>query len=478
MGSSIPTISAETRTLSEFMAGALGRALPEPVVEAAKHHILDTLAAIVSGSRLHPGRLGIAYVSGLGGVKEAGVVGSKLVTTAAVAAMANGMSAHSDETDDSHFLSRTHPGSAIVPAALAVAERNHAGGRDFLRAVVLGYDVGSRLVYALDMKGFSKLARSCHSYGGTFGAGAAAGALYRLDAERVRHLLSYCAQLASGCGAYMHDRGHVEKAFVYSGKSAQNGIMAATMVAGGFTAADDVFNGERNFLDAYAATPNRAKLIEALGERFEIVQTNIKKWCVGSPIQAALDSLECLMSEYRLTARQVDTIDIHLPTSHSRTVDNRPMPNVNIQHLLALMLTDGSISFASSHDAERMTDPVVAALRGRIRIVPSEELEHAKPPRQAIVEVVTVDGRKLSHRTVAVRGTADNPMSREEVVAKARDLIAPVLGLRKCNRLIRQVIAIEEVSDMASLRPLLAAALPDDGAYPASVSSDRYKTAS
>lgn len=477
MGSSIPSISAETRTLSEFMAGALGRGLPEPVVEAAKHHILDTLAAIVSGSRLHPGRLGIAYVSGLGGAKEAGVIGAKLVTTAALAGMANGMSAHSDETDDSHFSSRTHPGSAIVPAALAVAERNHTSGTDFLRAVVLGYDVGCRLVHALDMKGFSKLSRSCHSFGGTFGAGAAAGALYRLDAARVRYLLSYCAQLASGCGAYMHDRGHVEKAFVYSGKSAQSGIMAATMVAGGFTAADDVFNGERNFLDAYAATPNRAKLIEALGERFEIVQTNIKKWCVGSPIQAALDSLEGLMSEHGITARDIDVIDVHLPSAHSRTVDNRPMPNVNIQHLLAVMLTDGTISFASSHDEARMTDPVVAALRSRIRIVASEELEHAKPPRQAIVEVVTVDGRKLSRRTVAVRGTADNPMSREEVIAKARDLIAPVLGLRKCDRLIRQVTAIEGVSDMASLRPLLAAALPEDGEYHSHVPVDWIKKA-
>lgn len=475
MGSSVPSISAETRTLSEFMAGALARDLPKPVVEAAKHHILDTLAAIVSGSRLHPGRLGIAYASGLGGAKEASVIGSQLITTAALAGMANGMSAHSDETDDSHFTSRTHPGSAIVPAALAVAERNRAGGGDFLRAVVLGYDVGCRLVHALDMKGFSKLSRSCHSYGGTFGATAAAGALYRFDAARMRHVLSYGAQLASGCGAYMHDKGHVEKAFVYSGKSAQSGIMAATMVAGGFTAADDVFSGERNFLDAYAVTPDRAKLIEELGTRFEIVRTNIKKWCVGSPIQAALDSLEALMREHAVTAGDVASVDIHLPSSHSRTVDNRPMPNVNIQHLLALMLSDGSISFASSHDESRMTDPALMALRAKMRIVPSEDLELAKPPRQAIIEIATLDGRKLSHRTVAVRGTADNPMSRDEVVAKARDLMAPILGESRCQRLIRKIIALERISDMSSLRSLLVAALPADGGYPVAARVKRIR---
>src|SRR5262249_55790102 len=151
-----------------------------------------------------------------------------------------------------------------------------ASGADFLRAVVAGYDVGTRLVHALDMRGFAALHRSCHSYGGTFGAAAAAGVLHGFDAQHVRYLLSYCAQMASGCGAYMYDASHVEKAFVYAGKPAQNGVTAASMVAAGFQAADDIFAGERNFLDAYAANPRREELVHRLGEKYEIAHTNIK----------------------------------------------------------------------------------------------------------------------------------------------------------------------------------------------------------
>ena len=168
-------ISRETLELSAYMAGAREAPLPPDVVERTKLHVLDAFAAMISGSRLSPGVLGRRFVAGGGGPAQSCVIGSSEVVAESLAAMANGMSAHSDETDDSHFSARMHPGAAIVPAALAVGERLRCDGATFLRAVALGYDVGARLVHALDMKGFAGLHRSCHSFGGTFGAGAAAG---------------------------------------------------------------------------------------------------------------------------------------------------------------------------------------------------------------------------------------------------------------------------------------------------------------
>lgn len=460
MSPSAASISDETRALSDYIAGVRNRDLPDDVVEIARHHILDTLAAIVSGSRLHPGLLGIGYVASRGSTGDATVIGTGLRASVSDAALANGMSAHADETDDSHFTSRTHPGAAIVPAALAIAEARHASGQDFLRAIVAGYDVGTRLVHALDMRGFAALHRSCHSYGGIFGAGAAAASLDRFDAQRVRYLLSYCAQMASGSGAYMYDRSHVEKAFVYAGKPAQNGVTAAAMVAAGFTAADDPFSGERNFLDAYAATPRRETLVDKLGQHYEITRTNIKKWCVGSPIQATLDGIAALIAEHAIKPADIEHIDIHLAPDQARTVDSRPMPNVNIQHLSALMLTDGTLTFASSHDESRMSDRAVMALKERIRLVPSEELAAAKPPRQAVVEL-TIAGQTLSRRIVNVRGTADNRMSRDEVVAKARDLMSPILTPSRCDALIELVLEIDTVRDISGLAALLAADTPE-----------------
>src|SRR5262249_17994405 len=141
--------------------------------------------------------------------------------------------------------------------------------------------------YALGPDAFASAARSTHSFGGTFGAGAAAGALLELDAAGVRHLLSYCAQQASGVSSNVRDPDHVEKAFDFGGMPARNGVTAATMVASGMTGVDDVFAGERNFFQAFAPEPDLERLSEELGDRFEIMGTNIKKWPVGSPAQAA-----------------------------------------------------------------------------------------------------------------------------------------------------------------------------------------------
>src|SRR5262244_692601 len=376
-------ISTPTRRLSDYVAGALARPLPAAVIEKARHHVLDTFAAMVSGTTLHPGGIAISYVEALGGADEASVVGTRLRTSTINAALANGMLAHADETDDSHAPSRTHPGCAAVPAALAIAEHTHGSGEQFLRAVVLGYDVCARVNHALGADALAAAARSTHSFGGTFGAGAAAGALLGLDAVQVRHLLSYCAQQASGVACNVRDSEHVEKAFDFGGMPARNGVAAATMVAAGFTGVEDVFSGERNFLDAYSSRPNPSQLAEALGERFEIMATNIKKWSVGSPAQAALDALTQLMEGASFGVADIASIRVHLPTRSARTVDNAPMPDVNVQHLMALLLTDRALTFHSVHDHARMHDPAVLAVRRLIELVPSQELAEAHPPRQA-----------------------------------------------------------------------------------------------
>jgi 2-methylcitrate dehydratase PrpD len=447
-------ISVPTRRLSEYIAGALMRPLPDAVVEKARHHILDTLAAMVSGSQLRPGLMAIGYVASLGGAPEASVVGTQLRTSAANAALANGMLAHADETDDSHAPSRTHPGCAVIPAALAVAERSHASGEMFLRSVVLGYDVAARMNYAIGADAFAAASRSTHSVGGVFGAGAAAGALLGLDAAQMRHLLSYCAQQASGVGCNVRDSEHIEKAFDFGGMPARNGVAAATMVAHGFTGVDDVFSGERNFFAAYAPEPDPPRLAEALGERFDILFTNIKKWSVGSPAQSALDALTCLMESEKPAPGDIAAIRVHLPAHSARTVDNAPMPAINVQHLMAVLLVDGRLTFHSVHDGRRMGDQAVLAVRKTIELIPSQELMEARPRRQAIVEIALRNGRLLSHRTIAVRGTADNPMTGAEVEAKSFDLMAATLGPERAGELMTACRSIERSRDMTEFRRL------------------------
>ncbi len=450
-------ISPTTRELSDYVATSLGRPLPAEVMEKSRHHLLDTLAAIVSGSRLPPGARAIAYVRAQGGRRQATVIGSRCVTTAINAALANGMSAHADETDDSHIGGRFHPGCAVVPAALAAAELADRGGASLLRAVALGYDVGARFVIALGLgKAYSR-PHSTHSLGGLFGAAAAAGALLGLDARRVRIQLSYAVQQASGLAYWMRDPDHIEKAFDFGGMPARNALSAATMASAGFTGVEDPLSGARTFLEAFAETARSEALTAGLGGRFEITQAAIKKWSAGAPIQAALDALDSLMHEQGIGAADVARITVRLPDDRIHLVDDREVANLCAQHLLAVLLHDGEIGFAAAHDQARMRDPAILALRQRIRLVPDAELTQALPPRQAIVEIETRDGRRLAHRTRAVRGTPENPMERQEVEAKVLDLLAPVSGAERASALISQIWRIEELASVRSLRPLLQA---------------------
>jgi 2-methylcitrate dehydratase PrpD len=450
-------ISAEMKALSTYMARAMTRRLPPKVVEKAKHHILDTLAAIISGSRLVPGEKATSFIRTQGGKKEALVLGSGYMTTAINAAMTNAIMAHADETDDSHFRANMHPGSIMVPSALAIAERNGLSGEAFLKSVVLGYDVGCRCNMALDATNLRRMEFDSHSFGGSFGAGAAAASLLGLNAEQMRFVLSYAAQQTSGLRTWRRDPEHVEKAFVFSGMSARNGVTAALMIEDGFTGVDDVFSGDPNYLDIFVDKPKRKELSDELGKRHEVIYTNIKKWSVGSPIQSALDGTQALILKHDIAAEDVESVLIHLPTERVKVVDNRDMPDINLQHLTAIMLLKRTVSFLSSHDYGRMNDRITKALRKRVSLKASDMLSRARPGRQAIVEIVRKDGRKFKERIRAVRGTADNPMTRQEVEDKAVDLLVPVLGTARTKKLIQRIWSLEKVRDVRTLQPLLKA---------------------
>jgi 2-methylcitrate dehydratase PrpD len=450
-------ISPVMQQVSAYIASALRKPLPAAVLEKTKHHVLDTMAAMVSGSRLLPGKKAISYAKALGGNSEACVIGSRIVTTAATAALANGMLAHADETDDSHAPSLCHPGCAIVPAALAMGERERCNGTALLRAVALGYDIGCRINLSLNAYEFRDDGHSSHSFGPMFGAAAAAGALCGFDQRQSRHVLSYTAQQASGISCWMRDEEHIEKAFDFGGMPARNGVSAAAMVAHGFTAVEDVFAGERNFFVAYGRAPNPDELIRELGSTYEIMNTNIKRWSVGSPIQAPLDSLLDLMREHRFKAADIEKLTVRVAHHAANTVNNRTMPDICMQHMCAVMLLDGTATFKSSHDEKRMRDRKVLALRERIELKGDDALTKAMPSRQCIVEIKLRDGSELRHHTKAVRGTSDNPMKREEVDFKSYDLLAPVLGKARARKLCDAVWTIEKIKDVRKLRPLLQA---------------------
>jgi 2-methylcitrate dehydratase PrpD len=447
-------VGPEMTALSGYMSHARERALPDALIEKTKHHVIDTFAAMISGAELPPGRAAISFARGYGGEPVATVVASDFRCGPIEAALANGVLAHADETDDSHQPSLSHPGCAVVPAALAMGELLGIDGMHFLRAVALGYDIGSRVTMCLGTPALAREHhRSSHSIAGTFGAAAAAGCVASLDNRQMRWLLDYTAQQASGIAAWSRDSEHIEKAFVFGGMPARSGVTSALLVRAGWTGIDDIFSGADNFLIANSPNAEPAKLCELLGERYEIMRTNIKKWSVGSPIQAALDALEILMTRRPFDAAEVRKVTVRLDTRGASVVNNRDIPDICLQQMVALMLLDGTVSFHDAHDETRMHDPAVLRERTKIELVADRALDRGV--REGIVEIVLADGTVLSEHVRNVRGTAANPMPRAEVVAKCRDLIEPVLGAASAIALIDKVLMIETMTDTRELRPFL-----------------------
>ena len=445
-----------TGQLARYMVEARARTLAPEVARAARHRILDTLAAMVSGAHMKPGEMAIRYARAQGGNPEATILTTNIRTSAVNAALVNGMFAHADETDDFEPVTKAHPGSHVVPAALAMAEREGSSGPELLNAVALGYDVCCRFLLALGADLVRRTHRSAEGTGSTMGSVAAAASLARLDEKGMRHALSYAAQQVSGIWSWVRDAEHVEKAFDFSGMGARNGVTAAIMAQMEFSGVWDVFDCEHNVLQALSTDPRPGEMVAGLGSRYFVTETAIKPFSVGYPIQAPLDAFLRLRREHGLTVDNVERIIARLPEDGARIVNDRFMPDINCQHLIAVALIKGTVSFEDSHSFEMMKDPKVRAAKERVQLIADSKLMDPAAPRSGLVEVTLRDGRTVSHFTRHAPGTKENPMDTEAVNAKARQLMEPMLGAQQSSEVVRRVNALEGLKNVRELGVLLA----------------------
>jgi 2-methylcitrate dehydratase PrpD len=337
---------------------------------------------------------------------------------------------------------------------MAIGEMRGMTGLQVLRAIVLGYDICARLLLALKPMPFLRSGHHAGAFGQLFGATAAASALLDLDAREVRFALSYAAQQAAGLYTMFRDPEHIEKAYGMGGMPAHNGTQAALMAANGFTGVEDVFSGERDFFFTFSPEGDRDALVRGLGTHFEVMRGGIKRWPVGSPIQGPLHVLRDLIRDRGLTADSVEKLTARLPDKELEIVNNREMPDICVQHLLAVMLLDGNVTFASAHDFARMRDPRVVKLRERIEAVGDAALTDDQRRWRCVMDVKLKDGGSLRHETMAAKGSFENPLTRDEEEEKALDLIVPVLGQARSAELLAELWNFESIADVRTLRPL------------------------
>lgn len=444
-----------TGELAAYIVSAPGRPLPARALAATKHHLLDTVAAIVAGTQLPAGIAGADYARDHTTAGDATLIARAERAAPPYAALANAMAAHADEADDSHELSKSHPGCSIVPVALAIAESNGNSGSELLRAVALGYDVGPRVNLAAwpDFGDVRRERRGTPGISGTFGSAAAAAALRGLDERRVRYLLSYVAQQVSGMNTWKRDVEHIEKAFVLGGWPAFSALFALSVVEAGWSGVDDVFEGDPGFLEIVGKDPRPSRLTEDLGSRFEVERTHIKRFAVGSPAQAPVQGLVEILERESLRDPEIAEVTVVLPSVLAHTVQRgRAMANINLEYLLSTVIADGTLGFAAAHDEQRFQAWRDAGGDVRLRVVPDASMA---PRRQAIVELATVDGRRFRTRIDAVRGSPENPMSGHEVRDKAVGLIAPVLGHERADAISDAIDGLDGTDRLDELLALL-----------------------
>jgi 2-methylcitrate dehydratase PrpD len=444
-----------TGELATYMVSARDRQLPPATLMDAKFRILDTVAAMISGSKLLPGEMAIRFARTQGGTPQSSIFASNMKTTAINAAMINAMLAHSDESDDFEPVTKAHPGSATVPAAFAFAQKEHRSGNDFIRGVALGYDVGCRFLMALGPDHVRGTHRGAEAYNATMGAMASAASLAHLNEQQMRYAISYAAQQVSGLWSWVDDHDHVEKSFDFSGMGARNGATAVAMVQQGLTGVNNVLDGRHNLISALSTQPNPQALVTDLGSRFYISESSIKTFPVGYPNQAPLDAFLKLYRANNITPGDVQKIVVRLPEDAIGIVGNSPMPDVNCPYLIATALIEGKVSFAHSHSQEHMLDPQVRAQMKKVTVVGDPALNDPLAPRGGIVEIYLNNGSVLKEHTRFPPGTKENPLTIEIMSTKARDLMSPVLGSKKTEMVIAHILELEKMRDINQLVSLL-----------------------
>jgi len=435
-----------TRLLARYVVSATYESLPADVVHEAKRSLLNWMGVAIGGCRHEAVEIALATVSEFSGPARASVLGRTERLDILHAALINGISSHVFDFDDTHLRTVIHPSGPVAPAVLALAETRPVSGRDLLLAFVLGVEVECRIgnsVYP------SHYEQGWHITGtaGVFGAAAAAGKLLGLTEEQMVHALGIAATQAAGLREMF---GTHCKPF-HPGRAAQNGLLAAHLAARGFTSSTQPIEGRRGFASVMAAERNLAEITDGLGERFEIRYNTYKPFACGIVIHPAIDGCIQLRNEYGLTADQIARIDLRVNPLVLELTGKRA-PRVGLEgkfsvfHSVSVAIIDGMAGEAQYSDA-RVADPAVVALRERVSAAPDAGV--AKD--ECHVTVTLRDGRVLKRHVRHAVGSLERPMSDDELDAKFRGLVAPILPADQTEEVIRLCRSLERLPDSAAL---------------------------
>src|SRR5918993_2969297 len=413
--------------------------LPPEVIHHAKRAVIDWYAALLPGSRVAPAiLLEQAFAEDLDRGRARLATGRR--ATLRAAALINGAASHSVEFDDIYRDAGYHPGSPTISAALAAAQATGASGEKFLRGMIVGYEVSTRIGEAVMPSHY----RFWHTTGtvGCYGAAAAVATILGCNREQFMHAIGTVGTFASGLQQAFRSQAMTKP--LHGGHAADAGAMAAMAAKKGVTGALDILEGEVGFGAAMSVNPDWSKATKGLGKDYHIVHVTFKNHgCCGHTFPS-IDAVLALKAKHSLTHKDVRKIRLASYKAGLDIIDNANpegeyQAKFSIQYTVAHAMTHGSVRL-NAFLPERLNDADVRALMKKIEVVADPELSKGYPTQRAAqVEIETNDGRKLSHFQPTRKGDPEMPLSDDEVNDKFLELATPVLGETAARALLDQL---------------------------------------
>jgi 2-methylcitrate dehydratase PrpD len=441
-----------SREFGAFVSSLKYEDLPEKVRILAKYCFLDWLASAYAGSQEEPVRMMVEVVKGMPGKPECTVIPDGSKNICLLGALVNGASSHMVEMDDLHRPSIFHPAAPIIPAALAVAEREQRSGRDLIVAIVVGYEVGIRVAKMVGKSHyhFWHTTATC----GTFGAAAAASKLLLVNSQGVVWALGSAGTQASGLWEFLPESAMSKQ--LHPGKSALNGILAALLAQRGFTGAEQIFEGERGFCRATSRDYDFHEVTNRLGREYQMEGNSFKIHASCGHTHSALDAALILARETGILPPEIEKVRVRLYSPalellRDVTLSNPYIAKFHIPFCIATALKFGKVGLEAFTE-ERLHDGDVKGLMSRVELAGDSALDEEYPEKWgAVVEILTKDGRSHSRKVEYPKGDPQNPFSQEEFSEKFLSLTEGILPAQKSETLLERISRLEEVERIDQL---------------------------
>lgn len=450
-----------SRILAQWITQTHFEDFPAKVVQEAKRAFMDWLGSAFAGVDKAPSQITLALVEELGGNPEATLMGGGKKTNGLLAALYNGVTSHIVELDDVHKASVLHAGAAIIPAALAAAEKIQANGRKLLEGIVVGYEIGIRIGEAVTPSHYYYW----HNTGtvGTFGAAAAAGKILGLNEEELVHALGSAGTQAAGLWEFLAD-GAMSK-HLHPGKASMNGLLSALLAQRGFTSAQRILEGEKGFCRATAPEFDLHKITQNLGKGYKILENCYKVHSSCRHTHPGIDVALELRHQYDLRPEQIGKITVRTyPTAIDVTGNFNPetvyAAKFSLPFCVALALKEGKAGLREFSE-QKLNDPVIRELLAKVELNEDPEISSLYPTQwPTILEITDIQGNSVSARIDYPQGDPENPVSDEQLRDKFRELATLQHSFDFTEGLIHQISHLEKVNDLSQL---LTSDLQDQG---------------